>query len=417
MPLPAKFDGRRLRRQSWTIPFTLSFAPLIAYYAIVWVQPFLTYPEAIFEFGLGNLIYVIMDTGPGAPGVALFFALCGFGWGTRFASSAQAMLAKSHGVRELGPDAPLTKRVHAHAAALGLPLPKVAIMNATNAYAVGSSPKDAAVVIGLPLLQNLTSDELDAIIGHELGHIASGDMGRMQMAAGFQSMLDRITSAATDIGTNTARQHRQGLAAVFILLAGALLRCTIFLLSELCTKRISRSREFVADAFGAAVSSPKAMMDALRKVHGVAPAKPEFAQQHAYLMFWNKGGSLLATHPTLERRVAALEQGKHLQRLLSKGSGQDVAERKDFVLMAVRALWRGAGRTLPVHMVAARCRRSWAQATDFRQRRRCSGVRRRSSGRSGQRRDGSEHAARDTSVVREDLGGRHGQGSCWPLSH
>lgn len=333
MNLPTAFNGRRLRRRAWTVPFKLAFAPifLIAAYLLAPIAlqaplSLITHLQHIPEFLLNRI-------GVWPLAVALFLAVCGWAAGLRYAGSASRHLAESLGVQELSPEDSLSQRVHQIAAALHLPPPKVAVMpNTVNAYAIGSSVKDAAVVIGLPLVHELSQDELDAIIGHELGHIVSGDMAGMQMAAGFQTMIDQLIGQGA-VGLAQASRRQSSVAAPFILLAGRILQFTAFLASELAVKRLSRRREYVADAFGALASSPQAMASALQRLHQIAPDEPPVGKAHQYLMFWNDGGSLWATHPTLERRIAALQRGKHLRRLVSKACG----ERRTATLAAAKA--------------------------------------------------------------------------------
>jgi heat shock protein HtpX len=263
-------------------------------------------------------MFSIADLGPVPVGICAFIAVMALVSGLTFSSSAKKTLASGLGLQELPNDAPLTRRVHKFAAELGLPPPKVGVMRDANAYAIGSSPKDAAVVIGYPLLQSLQPDELDAIIGHELGHILTGDMKRMQMAAGFQSVLDRTTTMATQAGAHSVRTRESALLVVMI---GALLRWTVYFVSELMIKAQSRRREYAADAVGALVTSPTAMANALRRLHGMPTKATSLSPRYACLMFFGKGGRLFSTHPTVDRRLAALESGKPLGKLVRRGTG------------------------------------------------------------------------------------------------
>ena len=169
MSIPTNFNGQRLRSHAWVIPFKLTFSLLAAFYLCRLIPALVNYPLNVLWHFPDNLFRVIDSSGPIPPALAAFFGLCAVGWGLGFANSAKKALASSLGVTELGPEAPLTQRVHRMAKQLDLPLPRVAVMRSANAYAIGSSRKDAAVVIGLPLMQGLKDEELDAIIGHELG--------------------------------------------------------------------------------------------------------------------------------------------------------------------------------------------------------------------------------------------------------
>jgi heat shock protein HtpX len=231
-------------------------------------------------------------------------------YGTGFVAKAKSQVGSLFGVQYLAADHWLTQRVGAKAAALGMRPPAVGVINVNNAFAIGTR-KDAAVVIGVPLAKALTSDELDAVIGHELGHILSNDMHRMQFAEGFQVMLGNVLGVITSVAVRIiARYDRSG--AVIGNSLGILARRSVFVGSELVVKGISRSREFHADAIGASVTSPEAMIGALEKLHDL-PTKPtRLETQYGYLMFRGaRLGLLFSTHPPLQRRVAALRSGSH----------------------------------------------------------------------------------------------------------
>lgn len=311
MALPTDFDARRLQKLAWTIPFKLAFAPVVVCGLAALVLSGGQYygPTAGERF---------MQIWPWCVGIGLFFSVCGLMYGKGFAASATEMLSNDFGMTVLPETAPLTQRVHRMASELNLPKPRVAVMRTANAYAIGTSRNDAAVVIGLPLMEQLELEELDAIIGHELGHIVSGDMARMQMAAGFQTMIDNMISAGTRSG---ARQARKPLNAQLILLFGKLVQSTLFFLGKVLMMLQSRRREFVADAFGAAVTSPKAMAGALKKLNRIAADPSAKGHKYACLMFFGTGGSLLSTHPTLDERLHALEEGASVSRLITAGTG------------------------------------------------------------------------------------------------
>jgi len=190
----------------------------------------------------------------------------------------------------------LTQRVHALAAQLGLRIrPWVGVMIHNNAYAVGSNADSALIVIGQPLLDTLSEAEVDAIIGHELGHVANNDMRRMGLARSFQN------SFVWYLGFSDSAQ-RWG-------------RWILTWLSELFVLRLSRKREYWADAVGAALTSKEDMIAALEKLHN-APDLSDFERTYARLMFRGiASGSVFSTHPTLEERLTALHQETYLRRI------------------------------------------------------------------------------------------------------
>ncbi|MER9489692.1 M48 family metalloprotease [Mesorhizobium sp. M0563] len=264
---------------------------------------------------------------PGGPGWVIggILAVAGLIYGNRFTSRAKAMVGSSFGVQYLDASHPLAQRVAGHAATLGIRPPVVGVVNVTNAFAMGTR-KEAAVVIGKPLLHLLSPQELDAVIGHELGHVVYNDVERMQFAEGFQAMMAHVANfvaiIATEVVAQATKEKRHGRGVTQLSAAmGMLARHTLFAGSELMVKGLSRAREFKADAIGARIASPEAMIGALERLHGI-PAKPTgIENKYGYLMFrGGKMGSLFSTHPTLKRRTDALRSGAHLKTLSRKSA-------------------------------------------------------------------------------------------------
>ncbi|TPI54192.1 protease [Mesorhizobium sp. B3-1-3] len=222
--------------------------------------------------------------------------LWGTFWGLVGLGRQRETAVRQYGVRLLGDDDPLVHRVAALSASLGLRTrPWVGVMPHSNAYAIGASADNALVVVGQPLLDTLSAAEVDAIIGHELGHVVNNDMRRMGLARSFQNSL------VWYLGFSDTLQR------------GARWLLTWF--SELAVLRLSRSREYWADAVGAALTSKDHMIAALEKLHH-GPELTGFERDHARLMIRGlTGGSLFSTHPTLDERRAALQAETFLKRI------------------------------------------------------------------------------------------------------
>jgi len=228
---------------------------------------------------------------------AITVPMWGTFWGLIGLGRARDAAANENGTQILPVDHPLTQEVYRLCDRLGMEeRPWVGIMPMLNAYAIGSGPDKSLVVVGSLLLEQLEPEEVSAIIGHELGHIANNDMRRMSFAKSFQNAL------------------------VWFLIRERFQRFGRWLLtwgSELMVLGLSRKREYWADAIGAALTSPRAMVTALYKLHGEdVPALTSYESLHARMMFRGKSGSsLLSTHPTLEERVSALQARTYLLRL------------------------------------------------------------------------------------------------------
>lgn len=263
-------------------------------------------------------------------------------------------MSKEFGVSFLEADHNLTQRVHRLADRLELPHPQVGVMGTANAFAVGSEQSKAAVVLGLPLIKLLSDDELDAVIGHELGHIATRDMHRMQVAEGYQQMFGFLFSALATVLVVVLAKNRQQAQLGHAL--GQVGRMTLFIGGELMAKGLSRRREYHADAIGAAVTSPDAMAGALRNLHGMPNEASHAEGQYGYLMFRGfRQGSPFATHPTVEERCAALGASSYLKHLIGGGPVRQVARKAASmappVFGAIEAWWGQLPRTTAVVLV------------------------------------------------------------------
>ena len=283
---------------SWlATPLLLSFVVIVTCCLIGW----LVQTGGIIGFLPDYLLHY--SSTPVAVGLAL--SLLGSMFGGRFVAGAKASMGHMFGISYLPKDHPLSQRVARHAETLGLPkAPAVGIVDVMNAFAIGT-PKDSTVVLGQPLMDIITDEELDAVIGHELGHIYHNDMNRMQFAEGFQRMLGNVISATTIILVSALSRNRSD--AMLGRAAGLALRQTVFVGSELMVKGISRAREFHADAVGARIASPAAMIGALERLHGLPTQPTKLESQYGYLMFrGSRLGAWFSTHPHVEKRIKAL---------------------------------------------------------------------------------------------------------------
>ncbi|AMY00721.1 M48 family metalloprotease [Mesorhizobium ciceri] len=244
--------------------------------------------------------------------VGFVLSLLGLTFGGRYIARASGDVSTSFGVMPVEDTHWLAERVHGLAEQLNLPKPAVGVTNVMNAFAMGANQKSSMVVIGKPLFV-FERDELDAVIGHELGHILHNDVARMQFAEGFQRMLVTVVNIMTRVAVKVAVRGKKSRAkarrdAYLAWLSGLVVRKTVFVASELVAKGISRNREFHADAVGAHVTSPDAMARALKRVHGVTDKPTAEERQYGYLMFRGAGfGKFFATHPPLEARLRALD--------------------------------------------------------------------------------------------------------------
>lgn len=309
-----RLNGRKLQRPWWRAPLIMTgWTVLLSYLvSILAVKMFSPYP-----LPLNHILHYTLGLGPLWAGLGL--GAIGFLLGYAFTQRSRRQADQLFRVTYLSPEHTLTRRVHAMADRLGMPRPQVGYMPDANAYAIGASMQDAAVILGVPLIRGLSSDELDAVIGHELGHIISGDMREMQYGMGFQRMFDTVVAVvglvvgkSVSTFAQSARDARGNEQfAQFLTGVG---RHTAGAGSQLALMWVSRTREFHADAVGAGLTSSASMQSALRKLEGIASPP---AGEYACLMFSGAFRGWMATHPSMEQRVAALEQQTYLSRLIN----------------------------------------------------------------------------------------------------
>jgi heat shock protein HtpX len=199
------------------------------------------------------------------------------------------------------------------AARAGIPKPRVYVVDDStpNAFATGRNPEHAAVAVTTGLLQVLDRYELEGVIAHELGHIKNRDILISSIAAvmaGAISYLATMTQWAMLFGGG--RSDEEGGSNPLVMLVTLIVAPFAASLIQLA---ISRSREYIADATGAAICGhPKALASALSKLSQYNAQRPmdvNPASAQMYIVNPLKGGSiagLFSTHPPMEERIRRL---------------------------------------------------------------------------------------------------------------
>ena len=206
----------------------------------------------------------------------------------------------------------LVSTVHGLAQRAGIGMPEVAVYDGEpNAFATGAFKNSALVAVSTGLLQSMSREEVEAVLGHEVAHIANGDMVTMTLIQGvvntFVVFLARVVGFFVDKvllkGNNENRGPGIGyMVTVFV--------CEIIfgLLASIIVAWFSRQREFRADAGSARLlGSTLPMQNALARLSGVAPG--ELPQNMAASGITGGSGwaALFSTHPPFEQRIAALQ--------------------------------------------------------------------------------------------------------------
>jgi heat shock protein HtpX len=195
----------------------------------------------------------------------------------------------------------------------GLPKPKVYVMpgQTPNAFATGRNPEHAALAVTEGLLQLLQQDELEGVIGHELGHIKNRDILISSMAAVMAGAISYLATMAqwTMIfgGGGNDDKGRSNLVAMLVMMIVAPLAAVIIQMA------ISRSREYLADGTGAKICGhPISLANALQRLEQYnrsVPMKVNPATAQMYIVNPLAGGamaSLFSTHPPIQERIKRL---------------------------------------------------------------------------------------------------------------
>ncbi|MBV2208088.1 MAG: protease HtpX [Thermomonas sp.] len=205
----------------------------------------------------------------------------------------------------------LVTTVRRQAEAAGIGMPEVAIYEAPeiNAFATGANRNNALVAVSTGLLRAMSRDEAEAVLGHEVSHVANGDMVTMALLQGvlntFVIVLARVVGRVVDGAISGNRENDGPGFGYFIIVF--VLEMIFGVFASIIAMWFSRYREFRADEGGAKLAGRQKMIAALERLaqmHGESSLPKQVAA------FGISGGmrGLLSSHPQLEDRIAALRQ-------------------------------------------------------------------------------------------------------------
>lgn len=204
----------------------------------------------------------------------------------------------------------LISTVEKQAQIVGIKMPEVAIFpdSSMNAFATGASKNNALMAVSQGLLNNMTQGEIEAVVGHEMSHIANGDMVTLALIQGvvntFVVFLSRIVGHVVD---RMILKNEQG-HGIGYFVTTMIAQVVLSILASTIVMYFSRKREFIADTGGADLAGHQNMINALKRLGQVEPAA--LPEQMAAFGINDKGGfmALFSSHPPIEDRVQALEQ-------------------------------------------------------------------------------------------------------------
>ncbi len=298
--------------------------------------------KRVFLFVLTNLLIVttigivvrllgldvyIQRQGINYLGLAMICLLYGFGGAFISLGLSRIIAKRMMGVKVIDPQTNnqherwLLERVYNMARMAGLTvMPEVGIYPSpeVNAFATGPTKNRALVAVSSGILQRMNEKELEGVLGHEISHIANGDMVTMTLLQGlinaFVMFLARIIAFAIVNATRSNDDEREGSGGGFAMqfIITMVLEIGLSLLGMFVVAFYSRRREFRADTGGAKLAGRESMIAALQKLQSLHElTDPRQNAISAFKISTKRSGGLLAlmsTHPSLDLRIERLQR-------------------------------------------------------------------------------------------------------------
>ena len=247
-----------------------------------------------------------------------FALLMGFGGAIISLLISKPIAKWSAGVRIIeqpqnADEAWIVQTVRKFADQAGIGMPEVGIFDAEpNAFATGAFKNSALVAVSTGLLQGMTREEVEAVIGHEVAHIANGDMVTMALIQGvmntFVVFLSRVIGYAVDSFLRRGDNEQTG-PGIGYMVTTIVLDILLGFLAAIIVAWFSRQREFRADAGAAQLMGRRQpMVNALARLGGLTPA--ELPKSISAMGIAGGIGQLFSTHPPIEERIAALQNAQ-----------------------------------------------------------------------------------------------------------
>ena len=256
--------------------------------------------------GMGGLLAFAAVFGMGGAFISLAISK----WMAKMSTGARVITQPQNDVERW-----LLDTVRRHAQNAGIGMPEVAIYDAPemNAFATGMRKNSSLVAVSSGLLQQMDREQITAVLGHEIGHIANGDMVTLTLIQGVLNTLvilaARIVGRMVDSWLSGGRDSRDG-GGIGYFVVVMVLQLVFGLFASMIVAAFSRWREFRADAAGAKFAGSSAMISALQRLqanHGESTLPKTIAAFGIAGPLADGFRRLFMTHPPLEERIAALQ--------------------------------------------------------------------------------------------------------------
>ncbi len=272
-------------------------------------------------FGISRIL-----VGMGLPAhfgyVAIMALALGFGGAFISLWMSKWMAKRSMGVQLIEKPATaqeqwLLETVQKQSGMVGINMPEVGIFHSPepNAFATGARKNDALVAVSQGLLDQMTRDEVEAVLGHEISHIANGDMVTQTLLQGvlntFVIFIARVVGYLVDSFLSRGEENNEGGVGIGYFVTSIIMDILLGFLASLIVMRFSRWREFHADEGGAHLAGKQKMIAALKRLQKAETGHDMPGELAAFGIAGNGMGEglkrLLLSHPPLEERIAALQ--------------------------------------------------------------------------------------------------------------
>jgi len=253
---------------------------------------------------IGGMLFIAFAFGMGGSFISLALSK----WMAKRSTGAQVIEQPSNNTERW-----LLETVKRQAEQAHIGMPEVAIYDSPeiNAFATGMKRDDSLVAVSTGLLNDMSEDEAEAVLAHEVSHIANGDMITLALIQGiintFVIFVARLIASAIDAALSSDDEEGEGLGFFGYIAVVFVLELILGFFASTIVAWFSRKREYSADAGAAYLSSPQKMIAALERLKHNQPSQLD-GQLAAFGIASGGGFSrFFSSHPPLEERIAALK--------------------------------------------------------------------------------------------------------------